>query len=566
MRDCSGFTFLLERKSIAQRSTAGFNSRGPFLYHPSYRQAVTTLCLYLSNGVAPSESNDAWYPRALLSESDSSKGARLDSSVWDLEGEAVKLAADLICNRLQSKAVSGEKTNCTVPAIVKGRFIDLTCEEAGEEALESLFDTERVVGQSAEVLLATVMVIQSLCIMGTCVGLKGPPEQLKRLVAHLDARNDPTLLSRDLAHWDSDSVRRLKYRMDRVPALQLLTELKWKRAPQGAYDLLVRIGAWGKHEDLALLRSGFPLRFTEAELRAADNVIHTTCDVDEVLGIRKDFRSQKVYTIDGSSTWEIDDGLSVEVITADDGSHKHRLWIHIADAERWANEDMVDLARKRVTSLYLPTGSLPMFPPAVSRELMSLHANRDCCALSMSIELNDDGSINLESLAVSPSLIRVTYRLTYDDVDEMLEEGIGYKEEWELGALLDASLKRRDYRMERGSTERLVPNPIPFVSVSAFPDRNAPDGIGVSLNVQVSHNAGQNVTASSEGQLSTSVSCPAPVSSANLLVTEMMILAGEAIAQWKCRQDEAAARINGSRCKLPNQMRLPFRSQPEPGK
>lgn len=73
----------------------------------------------------------------------------------------------------------------------------------------------------------------------------------------------------------------------------------------------------------------------------------------------------KVFTIDSAETSEIDDGISLEEYTAKDGKKKQRIWIHIADAERWAprSSDLSDIARRRVTSLYLPPGAIPMLPP-----------------------------------------------------------------------------------------------------------------------------------------------------------------------------------------------------------
>lgn len=87
---------------------------------------------------------------------------------------------------------------------------------------------------------------------------------------------------------------------------------------------------------------------------------------------------------------------------------------------------------------------------------MSLQAGQDVCALSLGVELLPDGSIDTSSIVVSPSRIVVDYRLSYDEVDEMLEEGVGYNEEWQLGALLDAATKRRNHRIENGSTEGMV--------------------------------------------------------------------------------------------------------------
>ena len=199
---------------------------------------------------------------------------------------------------------------------------------------------------------------------------------------------------------------------------------------------------------------------------------------------------------------------------------------------------------------------------------MSLKANHDTCALSLGVLLNDDGSIDVESIEVMPSVICVDYRLTYDDVDEMLEEGIGYSEEWQLGALLAAALKRRRFRISNDSSESMIPNPIPYSTVSTFPDLSQSDNVGISLKLEVSHNAGQNRTAGAEYGGEDSSDDEAPVSSAYLLVTEMMIMAGEAMGQYKTKLDVQEQGANGDSASLTNSLnliRLPYRTQPKPG-
>ena len=103
----------------------------------------------------------------------------------------------------------------------------------------------------------------------------------------------------------------------------------------------------------------FPIRAKQAESNARDP--------DAVLGIRNDLRSQKVYTIDSASTTDIDDGISVEIMNHDGDESRQRLryWIHIADVDRWAprGSELLRVAERRGTSLYLPTTTLCMFPP-----------------------------------------------------------------------------------------------------------------------------------------------------------------------------------------------------------
>lgn len=103
---------------------------------------------------------------------------------------------------------------------------------------------------------------------------------------------------------------------------------------------------------------------------------HNTHDPDDMLGIRRDLRHHKVYTIDSPSTRDIDDGLSVERIartirrsndndeTIDEQESSYRYWIHIADVDRWAprGSDLLRVAERRGTSLYLPGRTLGMFP------------------------------------------------------------------------------------------------------------------------------------------------------------------------------------------------------------
>jgi len=210
---------------------------------------------------------------------------------------------------------------------------------------------------------------------------------------------------------------------------------------------------------------------------------------------------------------------------------------------------------------------------------MSLTMNKDSYALSLGVELNEDGSIDESSILVTPSQIRVTYRLTYDEVDEMLDEGIGHQEEWELGALLNLATQRRQYRINHGSSEGFVPTPIPQKSISIQKvddndnyddDDQALDGWKINVKVQATHNSGTNQSAGAQtegGDDDHEHHDVEPVSSAFTLVTEMMILAGEAIGRWKLLQDKLQDDNDNSESDMSfrNHVRLPFRTQRKPG-
>lgn len=502
-----------------------------------------------------------------------------------LEKMSIKFAASLIqCRfkKMENRKVEDDiwKSNKNGTAtmtfhLARGRFRDLTCTLEGERVLESLLDLSDcpdIEVPDLDVVKGSIIALQSLAILGMQVGVKATPQQKERSVSHLiDGLVDTRVNSQKLQEvWDTFDIRNLKHRTDITAGIQLLAELKLKRSAQGAFDLLVKLGAWTKHEDLALLRSGFPTRFTDEEHKDAKEASNNEHDPDDILGLRKDLRHLKVYTIDDESTDEIDDGLSIETVTKADGSTRKRIWVHIADADRWAptHSKIFQAAERRATSLYLPTGSIPMFPSELSSGKMSLRAGHDSCALSMALELNDDGSIDASTIHITPSLINVNYRLSYDEVDQMLEMGIGYFEEWELGALLEEANKRRGYRIACGSTEGFVPKPIPQAEVRVVKNENS--DFEIVLDVETTHNAGLNQSEAVLKMGGTMVeSVASPLSSAFLLVTEMMILSGEAMGKLKQILETSSKRVmeeerNKNLPLLENTLELPYRTQPKP--
>ena len=452
--------------------------------------------------------------------------------------------------------------------LAKGRFIDLTTTLESELVLENLFttlpsstirhDKIRIIIQHA------IITLQSLLIYGMQIGVKGSEETQKKMVRHLfrpgdivpssssssKEKADELLIPKWIDNWTPNDIRLLKYNRDATLAKKILAKLIKKRTSQGAYDLLVELQVWDKHVDVALLRSGFPVRFLEEELSVAtmvataatdrpgssDSVENDLHDPDDILGIRKDLRHFKVYTIDGESTQDIDDGISVEVLnnnndntnsddTKTEEGTRYRYWIHIADVDRYAprGSKLLQVAERRGTSLYLPTATYPMFPEIIEN-VLSLESWEDKCALSLGVELYSNGTIIPSSIVVTPSLINVQYRLTYEQVDEMLDEGIAYAEEWQIGVLLNAAMKRREHRVTKGSTEGMVPFPIPNGMVSAKYNEEKKD-YDISLKIETTHNSGANITGCEMESDDTHYDpyC-SPISSSQLIVTEMMIL------------------------------------------
>ncbi|MDZ8107591.1 MAG: ribonuclease R [Nostoc sp. DedQUE12a] len=289
-----------------------------------------------------------------------------------------------------------------------------------------------------------------------------------------------------------------------APVLETMTLLGRPTTPQGAFQLLIDLGWWSPHENLFLRRSSIPVQFPQKVLEVAQQRLDfppTDSDTN-----RLDLTHLKVYTIDDETTTEIDDGLSWEVLS--DG--RERLWIHIADPTRWlVPEDELDLeARKRGSTVYLPTGMIPMFPEILATGPMSLVQGRICCALSFGVVLGATGGV--EDYSIHTSLIKPTYRLTYEDVDEMLQ--LGVQAEPEIEAIATWANRRKTWRYAQGAISITMPEATIKVK-------------GDEINIDILDD-----------------------SPSRQLVAEMMILAGEVAARY------------GQRHNIP----LPFRGQPQP--
>lgn len=289
----------------------------------------------------------------------------------------------------------------------------------------------------------------------------------------------------------------------KAAALEILEALDQDKSPEATFRLLVNLGIWEEHENLALRRRQIPTQFPEDVEAAVAEVIENP---PEDKSDRLDLTHLKVYTVDSASTREIDDGISCE--TLEDGRQK--LWIHIADPTRWLTpgDALETEARKRCTTVYLPTGVIPMFPFELAAGPMSLVQGETCCALSFGILLKEDGEV--EDYSIAPSIVKPTYRLTYEDVDEMLELGI--EAEPELMAIAAQAKTRLAWRKSQGA----IAIQLPEASIKVKDD-----------NITIEMLEG---------------------SAAREMVAEMMILTGEVTARY------------GKANNLP----IPYRGQPQP--
>ncbi|MGB9921093.1 MAG: ribonuclease R [Moorellales bacterium] len=195
-------------------------------------------------------------------------------------------------------------------------------------------------------------------------------------------------------------------------------------------------------------------RRARREAAAVPQVVRT-----EDLAGRLDLRSWRLVTIDGADAKDLDDAVSIALTP--DGNYL--LGVHIADVAHYvAPGSALDReARKRGTSVYLPDRVLPMLPRELSNGICSLNAGVDRLAVSVLMELDREGRLVKYELA--RSVIRVARRLTYDEVQGLLD-GAGARERREYGELIrdlelmaELALALRSARLKQGALDFDLP-------------------------------------------------------------------------------------------------------------
>ena len=204
---------------------------------------------------------------------------------------------------------------------------------------------------------------------------------------------------------------------------ELLEYLELAPTAKNAKKVLEMINIWPQHTNIEkyimVLRDEFPPEVNDEAQYLLDNS-HVIPDPDERL--RRDLRYLGCYAIDSEGTTEIDDAISIEYL--DNGQEK--LWVHIADVSRWIRpgSQLSIEAERRMVTVYMPDERISMFPDILSAELLSLGADVESYALSLGVTLSAETGEVL-SYEICPSKVKVTRRVTYVQLEEILKYPLG---------------------------------------------------------------------------------------------------------------------------------------------
>jgi exoribonuclease-2 len=188
-----------------------------------------------------------------------------------------------------------------------------------------------------------------------------------------------------------------------------------------AFEILIKIGIFNEHSNLALIRHDIPTEHSadvEMEVQAITAPETVIAFSESERAFRRDLTGQLAFTIDDISTLDMDDALTLQ--RTPDG---YELGIHITDvtAAVVPGSRTDRAAKRRATSLYCADRTINMLPLRLAEDICSLKVGAVRPCISVLISLSE--SLEIVSKQVCGSFIRVGCRYTYDEVDELLEAG-----------------------------------------------------------------------------------------------------------------------------------------------
>jgi len=133
---------------------------------------------------------------------------------------------------------------------------------------------------------------------------------------------------------------------------------------------------------------------------------------------RTDLKDFPFITIDGADARDFDDA-----IFAKREETGYRIWISIADVSHYVQpkSNLDEQAQIRGNSIYLPSYAIPMLPEELSNDICSLNKHKNRLTMTCEILLGSDGEV--VNFKIYQSIIRVCWRLTYDQVDCFFKTG-----------------------------------------------------------------------------------------------------------------------------------------------
>lgn len=166
--------------------------------------------------------------------------------------------------------------------------------------------------------------------------------------------------------------------------------------------------------DAVLDVNGISLSFSE-EIEAAAIALSDAGITEREISRRLDLRNERIFTIDGADTKDIDDAISIKKL-----GEYYELGVHIADVSHYVKKGSLldDEAFNRGTSIYFADRVIPMLPKALSNGICSLNEDVDRLAFSCIMTVDKGGK--LVDFSFEKTVIRSRVKGVYSEINQIL--------------------------------------------------------------------------------------------------------------------------------------------------
>ena len=360
-----------------------------------------------------------------------SEGVNLED-LWDLISEE---ASDSFSPRFLAELQFGDTVgDDTICALIRAVFTDRVHFRYRNEVIEA-HSAEQV----EQILIQQDREAQKLAIISHGADLLQAIDRGEKSRAAMDDTDLHCLeIIRDFYLFTGDAK-------EADLARQILKDGNFNR-PHDPFHLLVKVGIWDRNENIPLLRQELPVDFSLAAIQQAEGILQRGTSELFDDPARRNLTHLPTITIDGPTTLDHDDALSLE---EEDGHFL--IGVHISDVAHYVRpgDPLFQEALARGTSIYFPERQVPMLPRHLSQGICSLVQGEVRATMSFMILLSPEAEVL--RVRIMPSIIKVARRMTYDEVDLLIES------DPQLMTLNRLRQQLRDRRLAQGAL--LLPFP-----------------------------------------------------------------------------------------------------------
>ena len=246
---------------------------------------------------------------------------------------------------------------------------------------------------------------------------------------------------------------------------------------------------------------------------------------------RRDYRTQRIFTIDPTTAKDLDDALHITEL--DDGTVE--IGVHIADVSYFVRPDTAvnDEATRRATTVYLVDRTVPMLPRPLCEVACSLNENVERLAFSCVWRMNKDGTLRMkkasngkkeEDVWYGRTVIKSCSRLDYSTAQNIIENKVARfgEDDVESSEELWPSSRRPTggHTMQEVAADVRLMNRVAMARRKLRFDHGAVALNSVKLTFQLD----------TDGQTPI-LAAPYPIRDSNRLIEEYMLLANYLVAQ-----------------------------------